>query len=451
MNKKFNKNKGISLIVFVLGILGFFAFAGFAIDFGLSAGAQLELQKATDSAALVGASNIEPQKDTDGFVSVNAGNVESIITDTFDKMKNANKPISNAQITETSVNVASKAVKLKTQATFSTFFMRFFGISNIVINAQAAAMSAPQYLDDKFPLGIIEGSLLKQTSGDSDSRDPVGDNANLRNQFENLYGTPDNKPLSLGPGGYVMIKFTSPLMDNEGADLSVRELGNIEGYYVFVGNDADPSDPYISETLPGGGIVWSNISCTGVPAGSDTGGKVGAYDSYIDNIPLQPKFYGSGYFDLGAVCTDSKGSVIYNGTTRSASYLKIIDDNLEDGFLSDNPTEPILLVGEHSSLTPGADLDAVAVLHHTRLISCKSFGTDTDGDGLIDILENAIGTDINLKDTDSDGISDEQEYMGWYKSGVTVFDIISPNKSKTVYYTNPNESDSDGKGLIDLQ
>ena len=451
MKKKLNSNKGISLIVFVLGILGFFAFAGFAIDFGLSAGAQLELQKATDSAVLVGASNLEPQKDAAGFITVDAGNVANIIIETFDKMKNANKSILNAQITDTSVNAASKAVRIRTQATFGTFFMRFFGISNIVINAQAAAMSAPQYMNKKFPLGIIEGSLLTQTSGDSDSRNPVGDNANLRNGYDNLYGTPDNKPLSLGPGGYVMIKFASPLMDNEGADLYIKELGNLEGYYVFVGNDADPSDPYISETIPGGGIVWSNISCTGIQAGSDTGGKVAAYYSYIDNIPLQAKFYGSGYFDLSKVCKDSNGSISYTGTTRSATYLKIIDDNIEDGFLTENPTEPILLVGEHSSLTPGVDIDAVAVLHHTRLISCKAYGTDTDSDGLIDLLEDAIGTGSNLNDTDSDGIKDEQEYIGWYKTGATVYDIISPNKSKTVYFTNPNEADSDGKGLIDLQ
>ncbi len=41
-------------------------------------------------------------------------------------------------------------------------------------------------------------------------------------------------------------------------------------------------------------------------------------------------------------------------------------------------------------------------------------GSDSDGDGLIDNLEKAIGTDINKKDSDNDGHSDKQELEDGY-------------------------------------
>ena len=38
---------------------------------------------------------------------------------------------------------------------------------------------------------------------------------------------------------------------------------------------------------------------------------------------------------------------------------------------------------------------------------------DCDGDGLSDKIELDIGTQVNLSDTDSDGLTDYQEFYGW--------------------------------------
>ena len=55
--------------------------------------------------------------------------------------------------------------------------------------------------------------------------------------------------------------------------------------------------------------------------------------------------------------------------------------------------------------------------------------TDTDGDGLSDYNEVALGTDPNAADGDGDGLSDPAELY--------------------TYGTNPNDPDSDDDGLSD--
>lgn len=57
--------------------------------------------------------------------------------------------------------------------------------------------------------------------------------------------------------------------------------------------------------------------------------------------------------------------------------------------------------------------------------------TDTDGDGLSDVQENQLGTDINNTDTDADGLFDGEEYK--------------------IYKTDLLKSDTDGDGFTDGQ
>ena len=449
---KNKKARGVSLIIFAMGITAIFAFASFVVDIGIVLNSQNELQKAVESAALVGASNLEPKKDSAGIIKIDSSQVQSIMLETFNKVKNTNGMISSASIPEISVNAKSKAVKISSYLSVNTYFISILGLKSIKVEAQAAAMSAPFYLSANFPKGLVPGSILKETSGDTDIRKPVGDNQNINSDFGNIYGHPDNKALSLGPGGYITIRLPMPLVDGDGADLYISELGNLEGYYVFAGNDKDPSNPYVNEVMPGAGIQWVNISCTGFPVGgADSSGAVGAYYTtvnYNNSSSLEAKFYGSGYFDLGAICKDSSGNVKYNGNIKSATYLKIIDDNKEDGFMADYPVRPVLLIGEHSSISPGADIDAIGILHHTSLISVKDYNKDTDGDGLIDVLENVIGTDISKQDTDSDGINDDIEYSGWFDNSGIKTSIIDSSGATKVYFTNPIEPESRSSGTI---
>ncbi len=67
------------------------------------------------------------------------------------------------------------------------------------------------------------------------------------------------------------------------------------------------------------------------------------------------------------------------------------------------------------------------------------FTFDTDGDGLDDLFEQAIGTDSALADTDGDGINDGQE-LGYDGDG-SFYDIFTD--------TDPLTNDSDGDGVSD--
>lgn len=65
-------------------------------------------------------------------------------------------------------------------------------------------------------------------------------------------------------------------------------------------------------------------------------------------------------------------------------------------------------------------------------------GTDTDGDGLTDFAENAIGTDPGMTDTDEDGIDDAVEVKGVTFGG-------------QIWHGNPQNKDSNNDGIGDGQ
>lgn len=437
MKIKENKRKAVSLVVITFSLVTFFIMAGFSIDVGYVFNYQNELQKALESAALVGASALEPKISESSTSSISVStptsqSVKDIMTTTLKKITTVNPLLSKnaSEITNASieVNQISKAVRITTSITIKPFFISFVGINKINISGKAAAMAYPGYLSKLFPeTSTGTGSLIY-----SDIRTPVGGNSNVNNNIDNIYGPPDGKGLSLGAGGMIVLRLPLPLVDDSGADLYISELGNAKGYFVLAGIDADPNNPFVSNSQPGSGIYWQNISCTGIstmPTNSQTR-ATGAYITaqnigpyYISN---DSKFYGSGLFDLSAKCNGSS----YNANITNAQYLMIIDDDMEDGFMADNPADPVLLLGDHSSITPGVTIDAIAILHHSKLISPEDFDKDSDGDGLIDVLEEAIGTDPNSSDTDGDGVSDADEYNGHYYNSNIIF--TSPNNNDKI-------------------
>ncbi len=445
---KNNKRKGVSLLILALGIVALMGFASFVADLGMIMNARNELQKVVESVALVGASNLEPQQDIAGNVTIDTSQVVTVMTDTYNQMVASNPMLANASAPTITFNAQSKAVRIFTTLDVGTYFAKIIGINAVRVQAQAAALSSPYYLNATFPKGFSPGSIIRETSGDSDIRKPVGDNENVNMLFDRALSAPDNKALTLGPGGYLTMRFTMPLMDGIGADLYIREIGNLEGYYLFAGNDADPDNPYVNEVMTGSGINWVNISCTGIPVDIDpTGSPIGSYlanVNYSSGTTKEAKFYGSGIFDIGKTCTDSTGNILYDGNVKGVKYLKIIDDNTIDGFLREDITKPVVLIGENSSITAGVDIDAVAILHHTRLISTIEFNKDTDNDNLIDLLETIIGTNPSAADSDADGINDSLEYSGWYGASQSIIDA----GSQQAQFTNPLDAETDGPGII---
>ncbi len=69
-------------------------------------------------------------------------------------------------------------------------------------------------------------------------------------------------------------------------------------------------------------------------------------------------------------------------------------------------------------------------------------GTDTDGDGLTDYIENLVGTDSEAIDTDMDLITDTLEVVG-------VFTFPDGKGGTRTWFTDPESADTNGDGLTD--
>lgn len=94
--------------------------------------------------------------------------------------------------------------------------------------------------------------------------------------------------------------------------------------------------------------------------------------------------------------------------------------------------EESVIIEENVPTTPvSEELTVVTSTPITTTTPPVSNLADTDSDGLTDEEENVLGTDINLTDTDTDGLSD--------------YDEVKLNN------TNANQVDTDGDGLSDYE
>lgn len=100
------------------------------------------------------------------------------------------------------------------------------------------------------------------------------------------------------------------------------------------------------------------------------------------------------------------------------------------------------------SVTDGAEL---ATANVTVTVSGAPT-VDSDGDGLTDDQERAIGTDPNDADTDDDGLDDGAEVNTVHTNPLNADsdgDTLSDGDEVALYRTNPNEADSDADGFRD--
>jgi outer membrane protein OmpA-like peptidoglycan-associated protein len=85
-------------------------------------------------------------------------------------------------------------------------------------------------------------------------------------------------------------------------------------------------------------------------------------------------------------------------------------------------------------------------------VSMGSGKKDTDGDSLTNDIEKRIGTDKKNPDTDSDGLSDGEEYLTYQTDPLradTDGDGLSDGAEVREYRTDPLKDDTDGDGLSD--
>jgi len=130
---------------------------------------------------------------------------------------------------------------------------------------------------------------------------------------------------------------------------------------VFAGLDENPNSPYVKSGNAGGGIEWRNISCSG------TSNSVALPSATVvtEGVGSQKKVYGSGDFDIGAACS---------GSLSIAKYIRIVDDNEESAYINGVLYN---ILGEASTATAGADISAVKVLNHVKLMSPSDYVAPT--------------------------------------------------------------------------
>ncbi len=84
--------------------------------------------------------------------------------------------------------------------------------------------------------------------------------------------------------------------------------------------------------------------------------------------------------------------------------------------------------------------------------SSGACGVDADGDNLSDDYEIWLGTNPDLKDTDSDGLDDDVEVITHYTNPLvadTDNDGLDDGEEVNTYFTDPNDADSDDDGVND--
>lgn len=362
-----NKKKASSTLYFIFFLIIFLAFCAFAVDGTIVFTNRVKLQSMTETAALAAAEMFNSDSDPLTISASERGYVQSVANDTFASLQGGS--LKYAKVDDVILDPNNPILTLKTSMISQPLFLSFLGVSGINLEAQAKAQSEQLSVYGVGDTSIHWATKRATYSADVIENDtvilkPLGDFASasfvsgkVNYKLISSYNSASPDPLSLGPGGFITIKLPAPIINKTGPDLQVIESGAREGYMVFAGLDNDPNNPYIDNTDTGGGISWVNISCTGNPV---INGDTSHGTAMLTNLGQQGTFYGSGNFDLDNHCA---------GGISMIKYIRIIDDNEESGYIQGNGNTKVMLYGESSSPTPGADIDVVKVLNYVHLTS----------------------------------------------------------------------------------
>jgi len=109
----------------------------------------------------------------------------------------------------------------------------------------------------------------------------------------------------------------------------------------------------------------------------------------------------------GSMYENLKGKIILRVEKNGEAYY-VSPDKKEMYFLG-RPDDAFLVMREKGIGISNANLEKIAIS-----LAIKSSGPDSDGDGLSDILEDAISTNKYKSDSDGDGFSDLSEVSNSY-------------------------------------
>ena len=116
----------------------------------------------------------------------------------------------------------------------------------------------------------------------------------------------------------------------------------------------------------------------------------------------------------------------------------------------DDPLDGVTLSLSGPNFSPGTQILTSDDMTVTFTIAVNS--TDSDGDGLSDCAEKAIGTYVNDPDSDDDGLTDGAEVNTYGTNPLAADsdnDGLTDSAEINTYGTNPMMADSDNDGLID--
>lgn len=375
-----NKKQASSVIFLTVFFVMFLAFSTLAVDGTIVLTNRAKLQNITEMTALAAASEFNYLQSASSTAI--ADHVSNTAETTFELLKQ--EGLKNAELKGVNPIVTSNRVIITSEMVSQPYFLAFLGVSGITLEAKACAVSEPLPIEASHA-GISwltpKAAYLSDILSNSDATPPKTPSLNdtailppLGNlpassyvsgiaNFSLLNDGDEGKALSLGPGGFVTIRLPAPIVDKTGYDLYIKEVGTVgdsgktkEGYIVYAGIDKNPDNPYVRKDEEGEKISWVNISTCG---DSEDSSFTSAHHYVKTQLSSSTDdFYGSGYFDLGK-CG------IY-----MAKYLRIIDDNNESAFVTNNGTTyyKAMMYGEASTATAGADIDKIVVLNHVRLI-----------------------------------------------------------------------------------
>ena len=499
-SKFVKKKRASSLLILVFSLMITVLLLELTVDMGIFLNCRYQVQKAAELTALMTIAEFEAYQDTDYNIKYpTTAQMTAFAKDNFDKIIDGYIKYNNPFIVNSNPTVIvefypqyrhSRAIFIHVSAEVKTYFLSFINIKSLKFWAHAAAANVPLPLDrDSLMFDLATAppypasySILPQSetissvtysygntsSTEIDTNMTINDNRS-RSHPEDILGQPDGWALSLGPGGYIILKLPKPIVNGRGFDLLVHTRGNNYGYFIFLGNDADPNNPY-----PGGNIEWTNISCTSVAINAelaDVGyaqrnsylSKMHAYNAAQNpQTFMTPKVYGSSYFELDSRCETYLNETLYSSDNlnvpgiNSAKYIMIMDDNLEDGFSAyDSMVTDVLpahsldwnmtyFPGQHASLTPGVSIDSILVLHNPVLITPDDNPAIDASNGLLQSVSNIYGYHFGKNYRRYWGCTD-----GGHNSGLTwntctsILDDGAMTSTLRMGHASPNMSDSE--------